>query len=198
MSEENKGVSDVPEEKVTPKEDEQNVSRKAYEEVSKDMHKNKQKAKEQALEINELQAQLKAQDEAKMHEKEQWKELFEKREAELEVERSKAKTQQERYTKSVKVSALKQELGGNVKDEYLSFADLSNISLNDEGLIDSETLRNVANDFRKQHGQLIPSEENTNVTGHAPANDTISKPQSTSGKSAAELVKLYANQKNNQ
>ena len=196
MSEENNSVSDATKEQVAPKVEEQNVSRKAYEQVSKDMHKNKQKAKDQELVINELQAQLKAQEEAKMHEKEQWKELFEKREAELEAERSKAQNQQERYTKSVKVSALKQELGGKIKDEYLGFADLSNIALNDEGLIDSETLRNVANDFRKQHGQLIPSEENVNVTGHAPSNDTISSPQNTSGKSAAELVKMYANQKN--
>lgn len=198
MSEDNTGVSDATEVEVTPKVEEQNVSRKAYEQVSKDMHKNKQKAKDQELVINELQAQLKAQEEAKMHEKEQWKELFEKREAELEVEKSKAQDQQNRYAKSVKVSALKQELGGKVKDEYLSFADLSNITLNEEGLIDSESLRNVANEFRKQHGQLIPSEENANVTGHAPANDTILMPKDTGGKSAADLVKIYANQKNNQ
>lgn len=196
MSEENNGSAetqqDVPEEAKSV----DVVSKSAYEEVTRDMHKNKQKAKQLELALNELKTQMKAQEEAKLREKEQYKELFEKRDAELEQTRREVEEEKTRYMKSVKISALKQELGASVRDEYLGFADLNSITINDDGMIDSESLSNVANEFRKQHGQLIPTDQSVNVTGHAPTNDEVSNPANTSGMSAAELVRHYANQKN--
>ena len=51
------------------------VSAKAYEEVSKDMHKFKSRAKELEAAHNEVLAQLKAQEEAKLIEQNKWEEI---------------------------------------------------------------------------------------------------------------------------
>lgn len=196
MSDENKSVGDATQ--VDSKQQEtqaEYVRRTAYEEVTKDMHKFKKEREEYKAAMNELQAQLKAQEESKMHEKEQWKELYEKREAELELERQKAQNQSSKFTNAVKRTALKQELGGKIKEEYLSFAGLENITVSEEGIVDSESLRNVANEFRKQHGQLIPNEEPAEITGHASNVNEVSAVVNTSGKTAAELVELYAKNK---
>lgn len=180
------------------KPEEKFVPRRAYEDVTRDMHKNKQKAKELEAVVNELQAQLQAQEEAKMQEKEQWKELYEKREAELEQERQKAREKYNLYMKSVKIAALKQEIGSNVKDEYLSFANLDNIVVNDDGSIDKDTVREVANVFRKEHGQLIPQSGNENITGHAPGSGPAEKPPVNLKKLTTEqLMEMYAKQKAN-
>ena len=173
------------------------VSRKAYEEVTRDMHKNKQKAKELEAAFNELQAQLKAQEEQKLQEQERWKELYQKREAELEQERKRAQEQESRYMKSVKMAALKRELGVDIRDEYLQFARLDEIALTDDGSIDADALRTVANDFRKQHGQLIPAQENVNITGQAPSSNDVSKPVDFSKMRAEDLVQHYAKLKQN-
>lgn len=195
MSEENKGVSDPAEQESNPAPEEKEafVSRKAYEEVTRDMHKNKQKAKDLEAANNELKSQFKAQEEQKMQEQERWKELYEKREAELEQERKKSSDQENRYMKSVKLSALKQEIGANVRDEYLHFAPIDNIVLSDDGSIDKDSLREVANSFRKEHGQLIPQSENVNITGQAASIYSVTQPKDRSKMSVDELKQEIAN-----
>lgn len=196
MSEENKD-SVQPQENVSQEIKQEAVSRKAYEEVTRDMHKNKQKAKELEMVVNELKSQLKANEEAKMHEQQQYKELFEKRDAEVEQMRAELKHERGKFTRSFKISALKQELGGKIKDQYLNFANLDAIGVNEDGSIDAETLRNVANDFRNEHGQLIPSEASADVTGHAPGSNEPQRPKAIHEMSRAELL-ARANELKNQ
>ena len=192
MSEENKEGSAQTQQNVSEESVNDVVSRKAYEEVTRDMHKNKQKAKELDMKLKELETQLKAQEEAKMQENEQYKELLERRTQELEEERRKAQEKDQTINRSVKLSALKNELGGKVKDQYLSFANLDNIEL-ENGIVDAESLRNVANEFRKEHGQLIPTSDSANVTGHAASSaSNIEAPKKISEMSTAELKKYYA------
>lgn len=199
MSEENTSGSAAPEQNSnSAQEREAFVSRKAYEEVTRDMHKNKQKAKELEAAYNELQAQLQAQEEQKMQEQGKFQELYEKTTAELEQERQRAKQERDRYMRSVKLSALKQELGVNIRDEYLQFAPLDNIALTDEGSIDRDSLREAANSFKKEHGQLIPQQANVNITGQAPSNQGAPSTVDTSKMSAKDLVSYYANLKSKQ
>ena len=74
------------------------------------------------------------------------------------------------YLRSVKLSALKNELGGKIKDVYLQHANIDGIEISDEGVINPETLREVANAFRQDHGQLIPNERSGGITSAAPQN----------------------------
>lgn len=197
--EQNKDGSAASQPNVSEEPKDEVVSKKAYEEVTRDMHKNKQKAKELEMALNEVKAQLKANEEAKMQENEQYKELLERRTAELEEVKRQTKEKDEKFNRSVKLAALKQELGGKVKDAYLSFANVDGISMNEDGTIDSESLRNVANGFRKEHGELIPNSDSSNFTGHAPSssNDIVTKPDITK-MSSAELVKRYEELKSKQ
>ncbi len=195
MSTENNDGVVVP--KEVPKEEEKVVSVKAYEDVSKDMHKYKKEREELKAALNEVQTQLKIQEESKMQEQEQWKELYEKTKAEREDERQNLMQQKDRFMKSQKVAALKQELGGNVKDEYLGFADLDNVVIKEDGSIDTESLHNVANQYRKEHGQLIAKSDNTSITGHAASNFNNLKPKSVAEMSHEETVaaleEIYSN-----
>jgi len=184
--------------------DDQNVSDdkkvvpvRAYEEVTRDMHKEKARRKELEASLNELQAQLKLQEEAEMQKQEQWKELYQKTKAESEQEKQRAEQEKNRYMRSVKMSALKSELGGKIKDEYLTFANLDAITVNEHGAIDADSVLSVANQFRKEHGQLIPKSDNANITGHSPSNlDNFNpKPinQMTHDEKVALLKQIHAN-----
>lgn len=199
MSENKPSVSDANQPDSRPGEtQEEYVSRKAFEEVTRDMHKYKKEREELKAARNELEAQLKAQEEAKLHEKEQFKELFEKRNAELEQMRKEAQMERERFTKASKRAALKEELGGQIRDEYLNFANLESIAMTEEGIIDRETVRNVANMFRKEHGQLIPSKSSAEITGQAPNVDEVTQNVDLSKMNSRELLDYYAKQKLNQ
>lgn len=189
MSEINNGGADSQAE-GSSQETQDSVSKRAFEEVSKDMHKYKKELNEFKQAYNELQTQLKLQEEVKMQEQEQWKELYQKTKSEIEQEKKRADEQVSRYTKSVKISALKTELGGKIKDEYLSFANLNDIVITESGSVDTESLHRVANQFRQEHGTLIPKSENTNITGQAPNSFDNLKPKSLNQMSHEEKLEL--------
>ena len=188
MSEENKVSDQVQEEVSQEQKVSESVSKKAYEDVSRDMHKFKEKMKAAEQKAAEYESQLKLQEESKLHEQEKYKELFEKRDAELEQVRSEVQQERSKFAQSVKASALKQELGGLIKDQYLKFAELDAIAVNDDGTIDAESLRNVANEFRKEHGPLIPSNESASVTGHAASSGEAAKPLGIGQMSRKQLL----------
>ena len=78
------------------------VSKSAYEDVSKDMHKFKSKLRETQAYTNELESRLKALEEEKMAEQAQWKELFEKRNSEFENLQNQVEERDRRYMEAVK------------------------------------------------------------------------------------------------
>lgn len=192
---ENKEVNGVNADAASKQESELKVVPKtAYEDVSKDMHKYKSKAKELEAALNEYQVKLKSIEEEKLMEQARYKELFEKRTAELEAERVKAREEQGRYLKSLKMVELKKELGANIKDEYLVHADINAIEFNEDGSLNKESLVTVANAFRQNHGQLIPKSDKVSITGHAASTGEVAPPKSinemTMAEKIAELNKL--------
>lgn len=174
MSTENKADSvepnSNPESAVATEEKNEFVARKAFEEVSRDMHKYKKTMKDAQAKVNEYEARLKAIEEEKMQENEQWKELYEKQKEEAEHVRRLREQDKQQLANAVKKSALKAELG-NVKNEYLTFANLDEIEINEDGSINMDTVQKVANDFRTQHSALIPASSGTDITGNAPPSD---------------------------
>jgi hypothetical protein len=152
------------------------VARKAYEEVTNDMHKFKRQAKEAEAAKAEYEAKLRAMEEERLRENEQWKELAEKRAQELEAVQSEIKNKDERFNTAVKKAALKQELGTSVRDEYLSFADVNAIEIDENGSLNMDSLRAVANKFREEHGSLIPPARPESTSKAAPTGQTVSTP----------------------
>lgn len=193
----NNKVDSVNAETASTQESEGFVSKKAYEEVAKDMHKFKAKSKELDAALNEYQAKLKAIEEEKLMEQQQWKQLAEKRAAELEEEKRKTKETHNRYLRSLKMVELKKELGGSVRDEYLSFANLDSVEFNEDGTLNRDSLVTVANKFRQEHGQLIPKSENVTITGHAASNGEVTPPKSLEQMSMAEKIAMLKQLKPN-
>lgn len=149
----------------------------AYKEVSSDMHKFKQRAREAEAKATELAERIKAIEENELKKKQQFEELYEREKAARETIENERLQEKELYLRSVKISALKNELGGKVKDEYLSFADINSIDLKEDGTLSSESVQNVANAFRQAHPGLIAKDSAVNITGTAPANGVQTEQQ---------------------
>ena len=175
-------VIDSDQERVQPVEESaptQNdyVARKAYEEVSTDMHKYKAKLKAEAAARAEAEAKLKAIEEAKMVEQNQFQELYEREKKAREDAEVARQQEKDLYLRSVKLSALKSELGGNVKDEYLQFANVESIEIKEDGSLSSESIQSVANQFRQDHPSLVGKNESVNITNQAAASQFEKPPE---------------------
>jgi len=171
----------------------------AYKEVSSDMHKFKARAKEAEARENELAERIKAIEEDKLKQEKRYEELYENEKTEREKERSERMQERNLYERAVKISALKDELGGKVKDDYLSFAQLDKIELKEDGTLSSESVQNVANTFRQEHPGLIAKDSSVNITGNAPANGVLTEqPEKTIGNMTVDQkVALLLEKKNN-
>ena len=144
------------------------VSKKAYSQVQQDMHKFKAEKKELQMKLNELQATLEAQEKSKLEEQNRYEELYRKAEDEKNALLSERQREKQLFIDAVKKSALKTELGGNIKDAYLNLADYSQIEMNEDGSLNSETVRNAANQFRQDHPALVPSQASGAINSVAP------------------------------
>ena len=133
------------EDQVTPVEEssqkqDEFVKRQAYEEVASDMIKYKHQRKELQARVNEYEAKIKAIEENKLVEEKRFQELYEREKQAREQAEAARNKEKDLYIRSVKMSALKSELGGNVKDEYLQFASIDSIEVSEDGLLSSESL----------------------------------------------------------
>ena len=197
-SKENSVVDGTQDQTASQPKEEKFVSKKAYEEVTSDMHKFKSKAKEVQAKLNEYEAKIKSIEEEKLKEQNRWKELYEKEQQErVRAEESRQKDK-ELYLESVKLSALKNELGGDIRNEYLRFADLTSISIDDSGSLSSESVKEVANKFRHEHPSLIPSKADANITSAPAAGKTNfnQEPKDLSQMSTAEKMEALAKLRN--
>lgn len=145
------------------------VPRKAYEEVTSDMHKYKSQLKDMKAELEQIRAERKAQEEATLIENQKFQELYERAKQENQKLLQDLSEKEEHSKLSAKLSRLKAELGGTIRDEYLQFADLSGIVITEDGSISPDSVREVANKFRQDHPSLLPSAENLNINEKAPS-----------------------------
>jgi predicted nuclease with TOPRIM domain len=138
------------------------VSKDAYTQVSEDMHRFKSAAREAAAKAAELEQKLANKEREEMEAKQQFEDLYKK-------EQSKAKQLEERLDKnnklfkdSIKKSHLKSELGPGVKDQYLDFADINSIEIDEAGKIVADSLKAVADKFREEHPSLVGDKDAPN------------------------------------
>jgi len=142
------------------------VPKNAYLDVTRDMHKYKSEKKELKAKLAEYEAKAKAEEEARMKEQENWKALAEKLELERQQAIEASQTLKQQVIREKKLQALKSEIG-NIKDDYLIFANLDAIEVDENGSLSSESVREVANAFRESHGELIPQSNSANITSRS-------------------------------
>lgn len=153
---------------VNPEEKDEFVSKKAYSEVTTDMHKYKSKLKETEALLNQLKAEKEAQEIEEKKAKQEWELLYkseaQKRE-QLERERTEEKSKFLDYHKK---QALISKLGGFKKDEYACFVNVNSIQLDDSGNIVEDTLEAEVNRIRQNYSDLLKTQTSVTLPNEAP------------------------------
>ena len=157
------------------------VPKKAFSDVSNDMHKYKAKLKETEAILNQLKAEKDTRDIEEKKEKQQWEQLYQTSEEKLrkiEAERSQEKNKFLDYHKK---QALISKLGGFKKDEYASFVNVDSIQLDDNGNVVQESLDAECNRIRQNYPDLLKTQNSQPLPSEAPrsfnttVNNDISK-----------------------
>ena len=153
----------------TPEND--SVSRKAFEEVSDSMHKFKRRNKEMEMELNRIKAEQEIRERESLKEKEDYKALAERLEAQLE-ETSRLKQESEQKTINFhKKNAVIQALGGFKKESYSSFIELGNISVDESGNLNQGDVQREVDRIRQNHPELLKSFKSANLPNEAANSD---------------------------
>lgn len=157
-----------PETVSTQSQEDATVPKTAYENTRNDMHKYKAQSRERQAKINELETRLEADAKAQLEEQEKYKELWEQEKTQKVELQSRVEASEKLARDNAKKRALREKLG-DVKDEYLVFANLDSIDINDDGSIDPDSLHNAANSFRQAHPGLITKPTGSGITDQAPS-----------------------------
>ena len=163
---------------------EQVVAWESHQKLLSQRKADQKKARQLEQEARELREQLKSIQNAKLEEKQEYKKLYEASRAELESIKREQEEKERIMVNKEKQAALIKELGGLRKNDYLKFADLENIVIDDSGQIDSNSVRLEANRFREAYPELIASKNPVRVNSQAPAGNS---PVLNQAKKASEL-----------
>lgn len=132
------------------------VSRDAYDRAVAQRKADKVKREAAERERDELKAKLEEQEQAKLNEQNEFKTLYEKEKKKREEAESKLSEMTTSQITNAKKQALNQVLGGTLKSEYLVFAKLGDIEMNEDGSADLESVKRVAAAFKASHPELVP------------------------------------------
>jgi len=146
----------------------------------------------------ELQAQLDAfksqqteAEQTRLAEQSEFKKLYETEKAERTKLADNLKTVTTAQVESRKKEALKAELGGVRKDDYLKFADLGMIQVNDDGSVDMDSVKLTANRFRESFPELVASKQTSKLPHEAAGGFQPPPKKSLSEMSSMELRAEY-------
>lgn len=146
------------------------VPKKAYVEVSTDMHKWKQIAKGATAELEETKKQI-------MAENQRYKELWEAAEKKAAEAIEIKESERRKFLEVQKQGLLLQELGGLAKPEYIKHANLNTIEVDDSGNINMDSIKREAVRFKQEHSILLKNRTIPAMSNDAPK--TITKPVSS-------------------
>ena len=154
----------------TPENKEEFVTRKSYDEVSQDMHKNKQRVKELEDEKRALLAEKDAKAKEDLEEAGQWQTLYQQnaeKVKELEAARTNDRKAFMNEQKKNKVIAL---IGGFKKPEYDFVVNVANI-VDSEGQINMDTVQAEADRIKQNHSELLKSSKGPRLPNDAPSSE---------------------------
>jgi len=144
------------EQESTDKEESKFVPVDAYNSLQAKASSEAQARKELEARLAQLEADRKANEEEELRQRQEFEKLWKKEKEEKEALAKRFQQNDQLYKDSIKKSHLKEALGGKIKDQYLDFADISKIELDERGLPTVESLKMVEEKFREEHSQLIP------------------------------------------
>lgn len=152
------------------------VDKSAYDAVSNDMHKYKGNIKILEAKIAQMEADNSSRETATLEQNKEFQRLYELEQAKNAELNSSLAEKSEKFIKSHKLNAVKEAVGGFKKKEYVKFIDTSKILVDDNGLVDENSVKNEVDRIRKEFPELL-----TKKSGKLPPSDapnTGSEPQS--------------------
>lgn len=114
--------------------------------------------------LSQLEADQKAKEREELEKKQEWEKIAQQEKEAREKAEKRLNQNDELYKRTIKKTFLKEALGGAVKDQYLEFADIDSITLDENGNVNDESLKVAAEKFREEHSQLIPSKKDPAIT----------------------------------
>jgi hypothetical protein len=162
------------------------VSYETYKKVLDQRKADRDKARELQEQLDALKAEKESAEAARLSEQKRFEELYQKEKTKAEQLAGQIKDMTTQQVERAKTSALKDALGVS-KAEYLKFADLSLITLTEDGTPDPESVKAAANKFRESYPELIPAKSGSKIPGEAPKDGGLPKPKDPMQMSQAEL-----------
>ena len=117
-----------------------------------------------------FQAQQKKAEEDKLIANQQYKELAEQKERELNQLLQERDLERAAAIKHQKMLAFKEHVGDLADASYSKLVDWENINVSENGLVDIDSLKEYGNAFKAQHGSLFKNVNAPNPTSQAPQN----------------------------
>ena len=151
------------------------VTEEKPESVSYDSHqrllaqrkKDKERADAAEAERDSLKQKIEEAEAAKLKETSQFKTLYETETAKREAAERELSEMTARQIDKAKTDALSKELGSVSKSEYLKFAALAEIEMNSDGTPTADSVKKVANDFRKKYPELLTGKVDSSLPNEA-------------------------------
>lgn len=142
-------------------------------------------SRDQAARIAELEADRDNTEKAQLEQKQEYKKLYENALSKISTMETESVEKEKALVNEHKRRALERELGGLRKSDYFKFADLSNIVIADDGLVDENSVKFEANRYRQEFPELLKASKKVEMNNQAPSNDGIIK----QNKSVQEMSK---------
>ena len=187
-------VSDDKDKKVDNNEKPESVSYETHQRLLDQRKRDKQRADAAEAERDRLKQESEDAEKDRLTKQNEFKTLYETEKAKREKAESTLSDLSKNQVLASKQNALKAELGG-IKQEYLSFAKLEEIVMGEDGTPDMESVKKVANQFRKDHISLLPTKEGASLPNEAARGTGLPLPPAPvdlSKKSPKELAEMYA------
>lgn len=144
------------------------VSKKAYGEVSNDMHKYKAKLKETEAILNQLKAEKEQAEINEKKEKQQWELLYKSNEEKLkQIERERME-EKNKFLNYHKKQAVVSGVGGFKKEEYSSFINVDSVQIDENGNVVQESLDAEVNRIRQNYPDLLKGNVSAPLPNEAP------------------------------
>lgn len=131
------------------------VSKKAYGEVTSDMHKYKTKLKDVQAALNELKAEKDAVENERLAEQGKWEEIATRSRTELDKMKSERQDEQSKFIDFHKKNGVLNKIGGFKRDEYNNFINTNSIELKEDGSIDDVSLNAEIDRIKQTYPELL-------------------------------------------
>jgi hypothetical protein len=168
------------------------VSYETYKKVLDQRKADRDRARELQARLDAAEAEKAEAEKARLAEQARFKELYESEKKRAETLHGQIQSMTSAQIDARKREALKSELGGVRKDDYLNFADLKSIQVNEDGSVDVESVKAVATKYRESYPELVATRQASKLPQDAAGGYKPPQPKSLAEMSPSELRAEYA------